>query len=82
MTPGQDEKDEVWKRDEVDSPCVKLCVMQPSLGLCIGCYRNMDEIVNWSDMTAQKRQAIMQSLPDRAVLLQNRKRGRRPPPLD
>jgi hypothetical protein len=57
--------DEVWKRDEVDSPCVKICVVNPETGLCLGCRRTLDEIARWSRMTAEERRAIMASLPAR-----------------
>ena len=28
--------DDSWKRDEVDSPCVKLCVVHPEERICVG----------------------------------------------
>ena len=42
--------DEVWKREEVESPCVKLCIIHKESGLCMGCYRNGLEISQWSIM--------------------------------
>ena len=47
--------DDVWKRDEVDSPCVKICVIHPEEKLCIGCLRTLDEIAGWSAMTREQR---------------------------
>jgi predicted Fe-S protein YdhL (DUF1289 family) len=32
----------------VASPCVDVCRMDPELGLCVGCYRTIDEIAGWS----------------------------------
>lgn len=32
----------------VPSPCVSLCKMSPQTGLCLGCMRNIDEIIAWS----------------------------------
>ncbi len=32
----------------VPSPCVSLCKMDPDSGLCEGCLRTLDEIVQWS----------------------------------
>ena len=43
--------DEVWRRDEVESPCVKVCVVDPRTGLCLGCHRTVEEIAGWSAMT-------------------------------
>ena len=51
--------DEIWKRNEVESPCVKLCVVHPETRLCTGCYRSIDEIGAWSRMTPEERRSIM-----------------------
>ena len=61
--------DEVWKRDEIDSPCVKICVVHPGAGLCIGCLRTPGEIGRWSRITPEERRAIMAELPGRAPRL-------------
>ncbi|WP_114965197.1 DUF1289 domain-containing protein [Alkalilacustris brevis] len=68
--------DETWKRDEVDSPCVKICVIHPESRLCTGCLRSMDEIAAWSGMSAQARREIIAALPARAPLQQKRRGGR------
>ncbi|RID91501.1 DUF1289 domain-containing protein [Gemmobacter lutimaris] len=68
--------DEIWKRAEVDSPCVKVCVIHPEARLCVGCYRSMDEIGAWSRMTAEARRAVMADLPSRAPRLVKRRGGR------
>lgn len=57
--------DEVWKRGEVQSPCVKVCVVNPETGLCLGCHRSVDEIARWSRMTPDQRQAVLAELPGR-----------------
>ena len=67
---------DVWKRDEVQSPCVKLCVVHPEERICVGCYRSIDEISAWSRLTPAERTAIMAELPARAPRLQKRRGGR------
>jgi predicted Fe-S protein YdhL (DUF1289 family) len=67
---------EVWKRDEVQSPCVKLCVVHPEERICVGCYRSIDEISAWSRLTPDERRTIMAELPARAPRLQKRRGGR------
>jgi uncharacterized protein len=57
--------DEVWKRAEIESPCVRICVIHPGAGLCVGCFRTGDEIAGWSRMTPEKRREIMAELPSR-----------------
>jgi len=69
--------DDIWKRAELQSPCVKLCVMHPEAGLCTGCYRSMDEITDWSTMTAEKRSAILADLASRKPLVVKRRGGRK-----
>ncbi|TDK50434.1 DUF1289 domain-containing protein [Antarcticimicrobium luteum] len=68
--------DQVWSRDEVDSPCVQVCVVHPEERICIGCLRSLDEIARWSRMTAQERRDIMADLPARAPALTRRRGGR------
>jgi len=41
----------VWTRNEIESPCVQICVVDRKSRLCLGCYRSLDEIRDWSGMT-------------------------------
>ena len=70
------EKDSVWKRQEVESPCIQICVIHPEERICTGCYRSIDEITRWSKMESAERQTIMTELPDRAPRLRKRRGGR------
>ena len=65
-----------WSRDEVDSPCVRVCVLHPAEGLCIGCFRTRDEIAAWATMAPAARRAVMDALPDRAPRIVRRRGGR------
>jgi predicted Fe-S protein YdhL (DUF1289 family) len=69
-------KDEVWERDEIQSPCVKLCVVHPEARLCVGCYRSIEEITAWSRLSPEARAAVMAELPLRAPRLAQRRGGR------
>lgn len=35
--------DEVWRRAEIESPCVKICVIHPESRLCTGCLRTIED---------------------------------------
>ena len=70
------DKDEVWMRDEIYSPCVKLCVIHPEERLCVGCFRTIEEISNWSRLTHAARADIMADLPGREPKLAKRRGGR------
>lgn len=68
--------DDIWRRDEVESPCIKVCVIQPEARLCTGCLRTIDEITVWSRMTPEARRTVMAELPLRTAQLTKRKGGR------
>ncbi len=48
----------------VESPCVKICVIDDG-GLCVGCARTLDEIAQWGSYSPDKRRAIMGMLKER-----------------
>lgn len=68
--------DRIWARAEIESPCVKVCVIHPESRLCTGCLRSIDEIGAWSRMTADARKAVMDELPSRASKITKRRGGR------
>jgi hypothetical protein len=77
MTNGNPrDTDGIWRRDEVESPCIKVCTIHPVERLCIGCLRTIEEIAAWSRMEPATRAAIMAELPARAPRLRLRRGGR------
>ena len=68
--------DKIWTRNEIESPCVNICVIHPDARLCTGCLRSIDEITQWSRMTPEDRRAIMEALPARAPQIAQRRGGR------
>jgi uncharacterized protein len=68
--------DHIWKRAEIDSPCIKICVIQPETRLCTGCLRTIDEISAWSRMTPEARAQVMAELTARKGLVAKRRGGR------
>ena len=69
--------DNSWKRNEIESPCVKICVIHPVHNICVGCFRTTDEIANWSNFTGEKRRNIMAGLKGREKLTQPKRQGGR-----
>ncbi len=49
----------------IETPCLKVCVMEPGSKLCRGCGRTISEIAGWSTLTAGERRRIMADLPAR-----------------
>lgn len=73
-------------RPAIESPCVRLCMLHPDTGLCVGCARTGGEIATWSQMTDAERRQIMAILPERQPTPEGRRGGRatrraRPPRL-
>jgi len=53
--------------DPIDSPCIRICVIDPPSGLCRGCKRSLREIAAWGSMTGDMRRRIMAELRARLV---------------
>jgi len=68
--------DPVWTRDEIESPCTRICVIHPETRLCTGCARSADEIAQWTRFSPQDRRAIMEELPQRQAVPSRRRGGR------
>ena len=56
----------------MESPCVKICTYEPSLGMCSGCGRTLAEVRGWFEMTDEQRRAVMEELPARLAKAQDR----------
>ncbi|HEY0269197.1 MAG TPA: DUF1289 domain-containing protein [Methyloradius sp.] len=50
---------------EIQSPCIGICSMSETNGLCMGCYRTIEEIEQWWDMTNAQRSQVITQLPER-----------------
>ena len=73
----KDEKDEIWARAEVDSPCKKICVIDRMSELCIGCYRTAEEIELWNSYSEKERNKLISELPLReSKAIPRKRRGR------
>ena len=74
--PPPSDADAVWTRDEIESPCIRVCVVHPEARLCTGCLRSIDEITIWTRMTPEARRAVIDALPARRAELHRRRGGR------
>lgn len=52
----------------MESPCVKICVIDEARGICTGCGRSRREIAQWTSYTDSQRRQIMNELPRRLAL--------------
>ena len=53
----------------MNSPCIKVCQMDPQRGVCIGCCRTLDEIARWSGLSDEAQSKIIDELPARRLQL-------------
>ncbi len=53
----------------IRTPCVQVCSIDAGAGLCLGCFRTVEEISNWSLLAPDAREAIMAALPVRRLLI-------------
>lgn len=63
-----------WENDvtalpPIASPCINVCVMDAESRLCTGCGRTIDEIAQWSAMSASRRREVIATLPERIETL-------------
>ncbi|HEY5598604.1 MAG TPA: DUF1289 domain-containing protein, partial [Kiloniellales bacterium] len=57
-------------------PCIKVCVVDPESGFCIGCGRNRLEIGSWLGFSPAQRTDIIVELKVRVETLTLRRRRR------
>jgi predicted Fe-S protein YdhL (DUF1289 family) len=49
----------------IQTPCNKVCTIDPASRLCAGCGRSLDEIARWTALTDAERARVMAELPQR-----------------
>lgn len=49
----------------IETPCINVCSIDLSTGLCAGCGRTRGEIAAWSSISHEQRRSIMAELPRR-----------------
>ena len=53
--------------EDVASPCINVCKMNPDTGLCAGCLRTLAEIAAWSGMSPDEKRAVLARLAARGA---------------
>lgn len=49
---------------KADSPCINICKLDER-GVCLGCFRTLDEIARWSRMSEKEKFAVLAELHSR-----------------
>ena len=59
----------------IATPCIKVCVVDGESGLCMGCYRTLQEVAGWARLSEATRAAILDDLPLRPDRVRPEKRA-------
>lgn len=54
-------------QQEIQSPCIGVCSMDDTTGYCHGCYRTIDEIKAWWDLSQDDQQNLLTALDERQM---------------
>ena len=46
----------------METPCIRICVLDPVRQFCRGCGRTLDEIAEWENMGDEARRRVMAQL--------------------
>ena len=44
--------------DAIWSPCIQVCFVDPGKQMCVGCFRTLEELGRWTQMTQAERLAL------------------------
>jgi uncharacterized protein len=50
---------------EIESPCIKVCTLDATGQVCVGCFRDIDEIASWGRMSNAERAEVLERIPER-----------------
>jgi len=50
------------QNNQIKSPCIGICEIEVDSGLCLGCLRDINEIIVWATLSDEMRDEIMATL--------------------
>ena len=53
------------EEEDIPSPCIEMCIWDEKTQLCKGCFRTIDEIMNWEKYTNDDKAAVLKFLTKR-----------------
>jgi len=59
----------------IESPCIRMCTLDATGELCLGCFRTLDEIVAWTGLSEAERAGVLARLPARRSVHNANPRG-------
>jgi len=55
---AREQIDEAARR-RIESPCIGVCVIDPTTDWCEGCFRTLEEVASWGTSSAGQRRQIL-----------------------
>jgi hypothetical protein len=52
-------------QDIIPSPCQRVCAVDGRSGFCMGCYRTLKEITQWSGFSNDEKSQVLQEIDER-----------------
>jgi len=53
-------------KTEIESPCIRNCCLNEN-DVCLGCFRHVDEIIEWGSAEDARRKCILDNASKRSV---------------
>lgn len=53
-------------KDKIESPCIRNCCLNEG-DVCLGCFRHVDEIIEWGSANNGRREYILENAKKRRV---------------
>ena len=47
------------------SPCLGICRLDPAMQYCVGCFRTIGELSQWTALSREEKQALIEELDQR-----------------
>ena len=65
------------RQRDLPSPCISVCRVAASSGLCEGCLRTLDEVAAWSRLDDEGKRAVWARIEQRALQAEATRQGDR-----
>lgn len=52
-----------FKSTKIKSPCIDVCITRD--GVCIGCYRSLEEMAGWPSYTEEQKKEVLENIKKR-----------------
>ena len=49
----------------IESPCNRICTLDDRTGWCLGCWRTIEEIIEWGLASEERKREILETLEER-----------------